>query len=480
MKNTAIIPAVIASVFLLQCANPVTPTGGEKDVSAPKIVLTNPANKSTRTKPKTVLFKFDENIQTNNIKEQLIVSPAPVIKPKVSAGKNYVVVELADNALSENTTYSVQLNESVKDLNEGNPGVYPPLLFSTGEVVDTLTITGNCLFIDEPKISKLKIQGLGANTKRTVANKALKFTLPGLSNDSVWILAFNDLNGNEEWNLGEEAGLIRSKPQDSVSIVLYNTAAKKVGLIKYSDNNYGCYGKDLPEEGINNLITFKDTLIGDSVALFSYLQKLDTSQFFVSKKAEIKKAHFSSFWKKPAFIKDSIQELYFIANTPLNTPDKSIYYIDRKQQKNEVNTVLAEKNTIRILFKNNQTGSIRIPYQFTPLNGNSILDTLKTTIPVYTALTLSNQYSFDIYTCITNKNTSDNYRTYIRPGENIRLWVLSGDHDVFYYHDKNKNKRLDGPDIQNKIPGEFFVRLPVLKIKENLAVDLDLKPTDKP
>jgi hypothetical protein len=39
MKNTAIIPAVIASVFLLQCANPVTPTGGEKDVSAPKIVL---------------------------------------------------------------------------------------------------------------------------------------------------------------------------------------------------------------------------------------------------------------------------------------------------------------------------------------------------------------------------------------------------------------------------------------------------------
>ena len=97
MKNTAIIPAVIASVFFLQCANPVTPTGGEKDVSAPKIVLTNPADKSTRTKPKTVLFKFDENIQTNNIKEQLIVSPAPVIKPKVSAGKNYVVVELADN-----------------------------------------------------------------------------------------------------------------------------------------------------------------------------------------------------------------------------------------------------------------------------------------------------------------------------------------------------------------------------------------------
>jgi hypothetical protein len=62
----------------------------------------------------------------------------------------------------------------------------------------------------------------------------------------------------------------------------------------------------------------------------------------------------------------------------------------------------------------------------------------------------------------------------------MRLWVLAGDHDVFYYHDKNKNKRLDGPDLTNKIPGEFFIRLPILKIKENLAVDLDLKPTDKP
>jgi hypothetical protein len=480
MRNVAFIPAVITTVFFVRCANPVTPTGGAKDVSAPKIILTNPSHKNTNTKPRTVLFKFDENIQTNNIKEQIIVSPAPLIKPTVSAGKNYVIVEFADNALAENTTYSLQLNEAVKDLNEGNLGLYPPLLFSTGGVIDTLNITGKCVFIDEPKTNKLKIHALGVNTKRTITNKALEFSLTGLAKDSIWVIAFNDLNGNDNWNSGEQAGIIKSTPQDSIRIVLYNTSTKKVGVIKYSDNNYGCYGKDLPEEGINNLITFKDTLIGDSVALFSYLQKLDTSQFFVSKKAEIKKAHFSSFWKKPAFIRDSIQELYFIANTPLNTPDKSIYYIDRKQQKNEVNTVLAEKNIIRILFKNNQTGSIRIPYQFTPLNGNSILDTLKTTIPVYTALTLSNRYSFDIYTCITNKNTRDNYMTYIRPGENIRLWVLSGEHDVFYYHDKNKNKRLDGPDLQNKIPGEFFVRLPVLKIKENLAVDLNIKPTDKP
>jgi len=480
MKNTAYIPAVIASVFLLQCANPVTPTGGEKDIRAPKIILTNPADKSTRTKPRTVLFKFDENIQTNNIKEQLIVSPAPVIKPKVSAGKNYVIIEFADNALSENTTYSVQLNEVVKDLNEGNTGVYPPLLFSTGEVVDTLTITGNCLFIDEPKTSKLKIQGLDTNTKRTVVNKAMRFSLSGLSNDSIWILAFNDLNGNEEWNLGEEAGLVRSKPQDSVSIVLYNTAVKKVGLIKYSDNNYGCYGKDLPKESTYNLIAFKDTLIGDSVTLFSYLQKLDTTQFQVSKKPENKNAHIASFWKKPAFIKDSIQELYFIANTALNEADRSLYYIDRKQQKEEARLILTEKNTIRIRFKNNQTGSIRIPYEFTSSNGNSFKDTLKTSIPVYTAINLTNRYSFEIYAGITNKNTGESYNTYIQPGEVIRLWVLAGDHDVFYYHDQNKNKRLDGPDLTNKIPGEFFIRMPILKIKENLAVDLDLKPTDKP
>lgn len=333
MKNTAFIPAVITTFFFVQCANPVTPTGGAKDVSAPKIILTNPSHKNTNAKPKTVLFKFDENIQTNNIKEQVIVSPVPLIKPTVSAGKNYVIIDFADNALAENTTYSVQLNETIKDLNEGNPGLYPPLLFSTGEVVDTLTIIGNCQFIDEPKTSKIKIQGLGTNTKRTVASKVLRFSLSGLSNDSIWILAFNDLNGNDTWSAGEEVGLIKTKPQDSISIILYNTSAKKVGLIKYSDNNYGCYAKDLPKEGNTDLLAYKDTLIGDSNALFSYLQKLDTTLFFVSKKSENRKALFSSFWKKPAFIKDSLQELYFIANTALNEPDSIISFIDRKQKK---------------------------------------------------------------------------------------------------------------------------------------------------
>lgn len=480
MKNSAVISVIITSSFLFRCANPVTPTGGVKDIAAPKIVLTSPLDRSTNIKPKTILLKFDENIQTNNIKEQLVISPAPLKKPEIFAGKNTIRIELTDNALSDNITYSIQLNEAIKDLNEGNQGYYAPLLFSTGSSVDTLSINGSCIFIDEPKTVKLKIQTLSSAPKRTIPNKALQFTISGLSNDSIWITAYNDIDGNETWNKGESVGLIKAKATDSINIVLYSTAAKKAGLIKYSTNRYGCYGRDLPKNELDNLIAFKDTLIGDSNAVFTFLQSLDTTAFIVSKKAELKKDLFSYYWKKPSFLKDSFQELYFVANRALNKPKEIVPYINSKQQKNEATSILSEKNVIRLVFKNNQTGSIRIPNPFTSQNGDSIQDTFRTSIPFYTALNIHNKEPFDIYTCITNRNTSDSYYAYLRTGEKICLWALSGEHDIFYYQDKNRNQQLDGPDISSKIPGEYFRRLPVLKIKENLAVDLDIKSTDKP
>ncbi|MFM7764586.1 MAG: hypothetical protein ACKO6I_02900, partial [Sphingomonadales bacterium] len=68
------------------------------------------------------------------------------------------------------------------------------------------------------------------------------------------------------------------------------------------------------------------------------------------------------------------------------------------------------------------------------------------------------------------------------PNEKISLWVLSGDHDVIYYKDANRNKILDGPVINDVQPsyGEYYKKLPVLKIKENMGVDLDIKASEKP
>ena len=478
MRNPFYISIFLCATILWQCANPVTPTGGNKDVSPPKLIFTEPADKRTNVKPKMVVFKFDENIQVSNIKEQLVISPSIKTKPIITTGKNYVNVTIEDNSLSDNTTYSIQLNDCIKDLNEGNQGNYNPLLFSTGKKLDTFNIVGKYLFVEEPKTQKIKVQTYGPNTYKSIPNKARLFRIPGLPQDSIWVIAFNDLNGDEQWNKGEEVGVSFASTTDTTSILLYNTAKEKIGVVRYSNNRYGFYGKYLPTNLDNKTIRYKDTLIGDSAAVFSIVKTLDTSTFLVSKKPENKKDLFLYFWKKPAFLKDSMQEIYFVANRSIFTANtKTIEYITKDNILNKAALSAEEWNILKIKFTNNQTGKIRIPFDFYMDEGKQLKDTLQTSIPVYTSLNIINKEKFEIFISITHKNTGEVYNGYILPNQKINLWVLSGDYNISYYRDSNKNMLLDGPslDESNKFMGEYYKKLPILKIKENIGVDLDIK-----
>lgn len=483
MIRNGYIIAFFCTALLWQCANPVTPTGGSKDITPPKIVLTTPTERSTVLKPKTVVFTFDENITVSNTKEQIIVSPAPKTKPAYKTGNNYIKIEFAENSLSENTTYSIQLNESVKDLNEGNQGTYKPFLFSTGKILDTFSVKGICLFVEEPKTQKVKLKTIGSNPYIGSLNKSMGFYLPGLPQDSLWVVAFNDLNGDNQWNKGEAAGVSYTNTQDSAFMLLYNTGPQKTGLIKYSKERFGYYGSNLPPPYGREIINYKDTFIGDSAAVFSFIQSLDTNSYIFSKKPENKKDILSYYWKKPAFLRDSSQEIHLIANKSFVTlTEKTIDFISKDNNILRAALKTEQNNIIKIVFSNNQTGSIRVPFQFKTTDGKEIKDTFKTNIPVYTSLNITNKETFEIYIQMTNKNTGEKYTGYILPNEKISLWVLSGDHDVFYYKDANKNKILDCPVINDVQPsnGEYYKKLPVLKIKENMGVDLDIIASEKP
>ena len=479
MKNKYSLGLIITALW--SCANPVTPSGGNKDVNPPKILFINPASKSTGIHPKHIVFTFDENIQVSNAKEQIIVSPAPKEKHIITAGKNTIKLDLPEKALDDNTTYSIQLNESIKDLNEGNPGKYDPYLFATGNSLDTLNIYGNCSFIENVKTQKVKIKTVSSNPRKTIADKSLLFSLPGMPLDSAWIIAYNDLNGNDEHNKGEEIGLCKTYPGDTVHVRLYKTAIQKIGLIRYSNKRYGCYGEGIYKENKNSLLQYKDTLIGDSSTLFSFLKTLDTSSYSFAKKAENKKEVLLYYWNKPAYLNDSIQEIHFISNRVLVSPEgKNIIFINTKDVKENAHITKTEKNRITIVFKNNQTGRIKIPYHFITEDNENITDTLKSSIPVYTSLQIANKENFEICLSIMHKNTGERKNIKLQPKEKMLFWVLSGEHEIHYYHDKNNNNKLDGPNIEKRETGEYYRNLPVLKIKENMGVDLDIIPLEKP
>ncbi|MEM1339635.1 MAG: Ig-like domain-containing protein [Bacteroidota bacterium] len=129
---------------LWQCARRGNPTGGPKDLTPPVLLRTEPDNFTTNFSAKEIRLYFDEYIKLEDVQNQLIVSPPlkyiPEITPLGGASK-FIEITLKDT-LQENTTYTINFGQSIVDNNEGNPNSFLTYVFSTGEVIDSLTLSG--------------------------------------------------------------------------------------------------------------------------------------------------------------------------------------------------------------------------------------------------------------------------------------------------------------------------------------------------
>ena len=130
---------VSACGLLIGCANMVAPTGGEKDIDAPKLF-----NIIEVIEDETLLevkFRFDEFIELNNWEENFYISP-PIKKRIQKIIKGTTLTLTIDDTLAQNTTYYIALNKCIKDLNEGNVLDTLNYTFSTAEQIDSLTLIG--------------------------------------------------------------------------------------------------------------------------------------------------------------------------------------------------------------------------------------------------------------------------------------------------------------------------------------------------
>ena len=127
--------------MLLSCAQIVAPTGGKKDTLAPVIVKIFPANQSKNFNGKQIEILFDEYVSIDNIQQQLSITPnlegtyETKIMPK---GARLTF----DKLFKENTTYSFNFRNTFKDMNERNVAKNIRLVFSTGNIIDSLKVSG--------------------------------------------------------------------------------------------------------------------------------------------------------------------------------------------------------------------------------------------------------------------------------------------------------------------------------------------------
>ncbi|WP_169513352.1 Ig-like domain-containing protein [Flexithrix dorotheae] len=135
--------SLISLAFILQkCASVQSPPGGPRDQDPPELLNTVPLNSSLNYKGKVIQFEYNEPIQLDNIFKQLLVTPYSDNKFSSKVKKNRVIIEF-EEPFEENTTYTINLRDAVVDATEKNIATNSKVAFSTGDFIDSLSISGN-------------------------------------------------------------------------------------------------------------------------------------------------------------------------------------------------------------------------------------------------------------------------------------------------------------------------------------------------
>lgn len=278
---------LILAVFLLtRCANMVAPTGGPKDMTPPKVVEAVPENHGTGFSENKIEITFDEYVTLNNASQQVLVSPPLVTKPDVKLSGKTVIIKLKED-LKPNTTYTIDFGEAVKDLHEGNLFKDYVYTFSTGEVLDTLTLAGTIIDVETQKPVENLFVGLyvddtihtdslfrrpcrQAPDYVTRTDKEGHFRFYGLPDEPFLVFALEDMNSNLYYDLPNERVAFLDTlvcPSDSVQV--------KMSAFAETDTTQMLLENKLIEEG---LLRFVFRQPADSVAIDLSWPAIDSFQ----------------------------------------------------------------------------------------------------------------------------------------------------------------------------------------------------------
>lgn len=232
---------VAAALLLAACASIGRPEGGPRDMTPPVMVSSTPAPGSVNVSNGRIDIVFDENITLDDPMNKIVVSPPQKKQAQISSNGRRVRITLRDT-LRDSTTYTVDLADAVRDLNEGNILDGLAIDFSTGPSIDTLMISG---IVFEGRTLE-PAQGMIVGVYSTpVADTALttlpmeritktnalgRFTIRNLKPGSYRVFAINDLNHDFHWNRSEDiAFLDRDISPSTMAIEVTDTFTDAAG-----------------------------------------------------------------------------------------------------------------------------------------------------------------------------------------------------------------------------------------------------------
>lgn len=201
-KTLATLGLTLTALLLLHaCAKQAYPTGGPKDETPPVVLGTTPQNGTTNFDAKEFLIMFDEYVQVKSADENILVSPPMKHKPEYGTKGRGILVKIKDT-LRENTTYLFQFKEGIVDFNEGNPLKSFEYVFSTGKIIDSMTLRGQVTdaFTGQPWKETVTVVAYRANSEGDTSAQLLPSGDSIVAKEHPMYMTRCDKEGNFELN----------------------------------------------------------------------------------------------------------------------------------------------------------------------------------------------------------------------------------------------------------------------------------------
>ncbi|RFZ82756.1 hypothetical protein DYU05_11325 [Mucilaginibacter terrenus] len=131
-------------LVLAGCAAQQRPQGGPRDLTPPKVLKATPENETRNFKSKQIRLDFDEYFKLTNQYQEISVTPAQEKQPEYNISSKSLIIDFKDT-LQKNTTYVINFGKAIVDVNEGNVLKNFTYVFSTGNHIDSLSISGDVI-----------------------------------------------------------------------------------------------------------------------------------------------------------------------------------------------------------------------------------------------------------------------------------------------------------------------------------------------
>ncbi len=268
------------SLGITGCAQIGMPTGGLKDSLAPVLVTAVPSLNKTNFIGNKIVFTFNEYIDVQDAQNNVLVSPFPKNNPQISFKLKTVSVKIKDT-LQPNTTYAINFGNAIRDNNEGNPYKNFTYVFSTGNTIDSLKLSGKVMLAESGKADSTLVALLYRNAPDSAVEKRKpdylakldkdgNFTFTNLSQGNYKIYALKDGDGGKTYNSKIEQFAFNDSEvlvtDSTAPITLYAYAEEKD-----SKKSTPTQGSAATKTGAEKKLKYTTSLIGFSQSLLTPL-----------------------------------------------------------------------------------------------------------------------------------------------------------------------------------------------------------------